>query len=203
MNHSSQYIFINKSVFTKRSTRNFDTIPDPSLWYIWYISVCYVLLFTLRLFFEFSWSEKVLLQKLFFLTLREYLKQNISFETLSHYKKKNISHEILNHVSWIICSVPQFFFCVINIWSLLRQITRFLVTLHFEKHFWMDWPNTQHSFMCNVILPYLSVWFVCLLTLSHCFLRKSWYNFNHLQTLLTVCALLLTALYVYDVHFSW
>ena len=202
VSHSSQHIFINKSVFTKRSTRNFDTIPDHSLWYIWKISICYVLLFTLRLCFEFSWSEKVLLQKLFFLTFREYLKQNISFETLSHYNK-NISHEILNHVSWIICSVPQFFFCVINIWSLLRQITRFLVTLHFEKHFWWidQTLNTPLCAMSSLLICPSDLFVSWRCRTAFCVSPDIiLIIFRHF---FSVCALLLTALYVYDVHFSW
>ena len=100
MDHSSQYIFINKPVFAKRSTMNFDTIPEPFLWHIWHISVCYVLLVTPRLFFEFTWSEKVLLLKVFFHFSNMSQKKVFSVpDPVLPLKKK--SHEIFNLVSSI------------------------------------------------------------------------------------------------------
>ena len=141
MSHSSQYIFINKSVFTKRSTRNFGTIPESSLWYICYSSVCDVLLFTLRLFFEFSWSEKILLLKVLFFPLLVDVLKSIKPSRSVPQSAKILSHQYL---------IPS---------SSNHELPSHLT---FWKTLLEDWPNTEHPFMCNVI-PY---WFVRLICLS-------------------------------------
>ena len=62
---------------------------------------CYVLLVTLRLFFGFIWSEKVLLLKVFFFPLFVHVSKSPLAFHLPSYHDKNISHEIFNLVSFI------------------------------------------------------------------------------------------------------
>ena len=151
MDHSSQYIFIKISVFAKRSPRNFATIPDQFLWHIWYISVCYVLLVTPRLFFEFTWSEKVFLLNVFFHF--SYMSQKvIAFQPPSYHEKKHFTRNIQSrlfhrNLRW---------FCMINIWSYCRQITSFLVTLNVETHFWWIGQTLNTPLCAMSFLAFLS-----------------------------------------------
>ena len=106
IDHSSQYIFINKSVFAKHSTMNFDTIPesffdtsDVFLSVTSFSSLCACSLSSRD-------RKKSPCKKCFFSTFRACTKKYIAFHPPS-YHEKTISHEIFNLVSFITCSAPQ------------------------------------------------------------------------------------------------